>query len=412
VAGKGTVSGSTVAAAGVAGSGTAKDVTGTAAGKTGAGESTGPVGAGTATTGTTGTTGGAAGTAHAGTAATAAKKPAAEEGEGAGGEREGAPGGTQEGAVAGKGTAPQGEAGAGVGRGTQPGDPKLAEIVAKLGLPPSNVNRAAEKAVVDAVRLDQLVSRATDAQKILLRTLAADSRDGVYVVPEPAWVEMILSATSGLTEEELQVLAELEWEPGRTTIEELRKAIQAAIAARRRAARTEKERKKEAPRAGPKAQEPPGGGKPQDEKAGKDEARKAAEGKGGGRAKAARKARLSATPRDKIVAALSKLPWDRIAPGGVVYQENPKPGLVAGKTPAGTRFGALATFDRKKAGKQVRVIVKESSAIVLLDDAQPGEALTFTAEGGVQIFEFIEGTSKGEAINDGSLFVNLIVDLE
>ncbi len=134
-----------------------------------------------------------------------------------------------------------------------PSDAKLAEILAGLGLPRGTPGSAeAERALVDAIRLDQLVTAATPAQKILLRILAADSEGGTYLLPQAAWAEMMLSATAGLTEEDFEYLATLDWRPGRTSLAELRAQIQRALAQRG-------SRSKDGPPAEPEA---PTGGSP------------------------------------------------------------------------------------------------------------------------------------------------------
>jgi hypothetical protein len=246
--------------------------------------------------------------------------------------------------------------------------------------------------------------------------LAASSPTGVYMIPDAAWAEMMLTATAGISEKDLEYLAELEWEPANITAEELRKAILEAIAASRAAtkppAAAPKDQRKDPKGTERKATPPPAKGgareKGEDKGEGKGEGR--AEAKGGGRTSRLRKPRLASTPVSKIAAALDALPWDKAQPGGVYYKDEVKPGIVFGITPQGTRFGALVNFTTKKSGKAEFILVKESSAIVVLDATKEGEVLTATAADGSQIFSFIEGSGAREAVDSGNFFVGLIVD--
>jgi hypothetical protein len=456
VAGSGTARNVTGAAAGVAGSGTAQDVTGTAAGRTASGDVEGGGGAGSApgSQGGAGGAGGAGGTREGAAGGAAGREGVGGEG-GAGGTREGAAGGaggTREGAAGGAGqregaggggggeregaggggdagtpsgtggkggaadaSTRTGEGGAGGAQTGTVADAKLAEIVARLGLPPGREGQAS-RVVVDAIKLDALVQRSTPAQKLLLRVLAASSDTGVYTVPDAAWAEMMLTATAGISEKDLEYLAELEWEPANITAEELRKAIQEALAASRAAqkppADTPKDQRKDPKGTERKAAPPPtkGGAREKAEDTGQGKGEGREEAKGGGRKSRLRKPRLAATPVSKIAAALDGLPWDKAQPGGVYYKDEVKPGLVFGITPAGTRFGALVNFTTKKSGKAEFIQVKESSAIVVLDATKEGEVLTLTAVDGHQIFNFIEGSGAREAVADGSFFVGLVVD--
>lgn len=127
--------------------------------------------------------------------------------------------------------------GARVGVAADIGGRRLAEIVARLNLPaaagtPAEVGQL----LVDAAELDQLVNRATPAQVRLLQLLAQRSPEGVYAVPRPAWVSVMLAATAGITDEDLEYLAGLEWRPARVSAGELRKNVRQALDARRAAA--------------------------------------------------------------------------------------------------------------------------------------------------------------------------------
>ena len=283
------------------------------------------------------------------------------------------------------------------------GDAKLAEIVARLGLPPGK-NGPATRAVVDAIRLDQLVSRSTPAQKTLLRVLAASSEDGIYKVPDAAWVEMMLQATAGLTEQDLEYLAQIEWEPANVTLEELRKSIQEALAAARAAQRAQGQPSAPKDKPGPQKPPDPAGGDAGDKGGRRDPAADKPK-----RRKGIRKPKLANTPVSKIVAALSGLPWGKARPGGLYYEDAVKPGLVFGMTEHGTRWGALVNFTTKKVKTHELLLVKEASVIVVLDDTKEAEALQFTALNGEQHFTFINA-SKNQAATDGSTIVNLIVD--
>jgi hypothetical protein len=430
VAGAGTVTGSRTAAAGVAGTGTVKDATGAVAGRTGSGSVEGKVGGGAAEGRGEGAAAGRAGGPGAPGAAREGEPPtgvgeggapgAAREGEGPGGEeepevegREGegpeaegekaGAGGARTGEQAGRGGAARtpGAAGGGAG-GAKTGaisDQKLAEIVKRLGLPPGK-NGPGERAVVDAFRLDQLVTQSTTAQKMLLKVLAAESETGVYMVPEAAWLEMILLATKGLTEEDLQYLATLEWHPDRTTVEELRKAIQAALAQRRKEATPQAERRQKDRRTAPKAE----GGR--GDKPSKDKVRETAEEKEGGREKPARKSKLAGMSPKDVVAALDALDWSTVAPGELLFLTG-TPGALRHKTRNGTRLGLLANVTTKRSGGKELVVISESSPFVLLDEGKEDDYIGVQARGKQreEFHEFLAGRPAGSVIFGGDAFV-------
>jgi hypothetical protein len=91
-----------------------------------------------------------------------------------------------------------------------------------------------KKVVQEAGRLEALVQRATPAQKKLLESLAQQSGDLQYAVPAADWIELMLTATANISDEDLKYLQTLDWEPGILTAEELRSEIIKALERRGR----------------------------------------------------------------------------------------------------------------------------------------------------------------------------------
>lgn len=408
VAGAGTVEESTAAAAGVAGAGAAEGVTGAEAGMAGTGTARGG-----------GRFGGRGGEGE-------------EVGARPGPEPEGeAETGGEVGAPEPEGRAPEaarpGGAAATGGRGGEEGPGtagtvaerrELAAIVARLHLDvPRRSPGEVQRLVTDAARLDALVRRATPTQVALLRMLAAREVSGVYAVPSPAWVEMILAATAGMSEEDLAALAELEWDPAQTNEEELREAIQAALRRRRApparptpppVTRPVETRggPRETPRA-PAAREERGG-----ERAGAEERptteRAERVRRPGARGRAAPLARLAPS---RVRAALEAADWSNIAPGQVIVLPELRPALLLGRTTAGTRFGAMVSIETVTHRGLRSQIIGDSSAVVVIDPGQPGDALVIVpTEGGPARMTFFGEVPAGDVVDyEGTALRGVIV---
>lgn len=103
-----------------------------------------------------------------------------------------------------------------------------------LGASEADRTRVAE----EANRVALLLQRANPAQVELMRQLASSSPTGQYLVPTSQWVSTIMSATEGLTIEELAYLRTIEWRPGHVTPAELRRSILRVLAHRRQGGST------------------------------------------------------------------------------------------------------------------------------------------------------------------------------
>ncbi|MFC5569078.1 DUF4157 domain-containing protein [Lysobacter yangpyeongensis] len=117
------------------------------------------------------------------------------------------------------------------GQGTGPkstGDLKseLADILGVLD--PNSKPEDRQKAAEEAVKINEMLKTASAAQKALLAQLAQHNGNE-YRVPASDWVDKILQATKGITEDDLKFLATLNWTPGHVTAEELRKRVLKAL---------------------------------------------------------------------------------------------------------------------------------------------------------------------------------------
>jgi hypothetical protein len=82
-----------------------------------------------------------------------------------------------------------------------------------------------DKAAAEAAKVAALIEKASAAQLALFRHLAETSPDGRYVVPASEWVDTMMRATEGLSEDDIKYLQSLNWTPAKITPEELRKKI-------------------------------------------------------------------------------------------------------------------------------------------------------------------------------------------
>jgi hypothetical protein len=101
-----------------------------------------------------------------------------------------------------------------------PGGLGVAPVV---GFPATEADR--QKAADETAKVALLLSKASAAQIALFRRLAQQSPDGRYVVPASQWVDTMMKATEGLSEEDIKYLQTLNWTPANITPEELRKKI-------------------------------------------------------------------------------------------------------------------------------------------------------------------------------------------
>jgi hypothetical protein len=86
-----------------------------------------------------------------------------------------------------------------------------------------------QKAVEEAAKIDGMLQKATPAQKELLAYLAQTTGDFEYQVSGPEWVQTFMTATAGLSEEDIAYLQKLHWVPGKESAAELRKKIEAQL---------------------------------------------------------------------------------------------------------------------------------------------------------------------------------------
>lgn len=156
---------------------------------------------------------------EAGTAAKPGTKPGAETGTGAGeGEKPGAAGkeGEAAGTKAAAGEAKAAAGGAGGGKDVP---------IDFSGVKATDV----KKAIEEGEKIRKLLEGASPAQIELMKKLAEDSENGVYMVPAADWVETMMKATEGLSPEDLAYVMGLDWVPGHMSPEELRKAVEEAV---------------------------------------------------------------------------------------------------------------------------------------------------------------------------------------
>jgi outer membrane biosynthesis protein TonB len=435
--GAGTTSGSQTAGAGTIAAGDAKDVTSAGAGTIGAGSGNSGAAAGRAGTESSEAAGGTAregGTAgKPGTAAEAGKAGTGTSLEPGAVDKPGGPG--HPGTVTGDKPVADGTGavtadkpvadGTGTGTGTVPADPRLAAIVARLGLDlPKARPSEIEAIVADAVRLDLLVRRASPAQHRLLRMLAAAQADGVYAVPAAAWIETILGATAGLSEEELAALLKVQWQPDRTTQAKLREEIRRALDQLRNPLAAQRPTAKEA---GPKTQPatPPArkpaakpartkGQKPGMPETGPDPATDRATDTGeagpGTESGKKRPLPLASTPAARVVTALGSVDWSGIPQGGgLVLLPDRSPALLVEVTPRGTRIGLAVTLETATVAGQQQTQVADATPMVTLDRGKPGDAFTLRNVAGETTHFFFEGSDPGSVIVEPSHLRGLII---
>jgi hypothetical protein len=92
-----------------------------------------------------------------------------------------------------------------------------------VGFPATDADR--KKAAEEAAKVALLLSKASPAQIALFRYVAQSSPNGQYVVPASQWVDTMMKAVEGLSEDDIKYLRSLNWTPGHLSAEELRKKI-------------------------------------------------------------------------------------------------------------------------------------------------------------------------------------------
>ncbi len=137
-----------------------------------------------------------------------------------------------------------------------------------------------KKAAAEAVKINAMLKNASAAQKALLSKLAQQDPTGQYKVPAADWVGTLLKVTEGITEQDLQYLMTLNWQPSNLSPAELRKRVLKAL---------ENKASKGAPDAKPASADKPasgdkdkaaGGSKQGEGKGGKDESGSGKKGEG------------------------------------------------------------------------------------------------------------------------------------
>lgn len=94
---------------------------------------------------------------------------------------------------------------------------------------PGATQAQTDKVVKEAEEIDALLQKSSPAQKELLAYLAQTTGDMQYEVPSSGWVRTFLTATSGLSPEDIAFLEKQKWVPGEVSAEELKKRIDARL---------------------------------------------------------------------------------------------------------------------------------------------------------------------------------------
>jgi hypothetical protein len=101
--------------------------------------------------------------------------------------------------------------------------------LAVAGIAPEALNVA----VAHAARLDALLQQASPAQRSLMQRLVQTSPNGLYTVPAFEWLQLLMTATEGISDEDLAYLETLDWQPANVTGEQLRERVRRALSRRR-----------------------------------------------------------------------------------------------------------------------------------------------------------------------------------
>jgi hypothetical protein len=80
--------------------------------------------------------------------------------------------------------------------------------------------------------MDRLLRTASPAQRDFFTALIRKTQGGTFVVPGSQWVQLMLTATADVSQEDLAYLITLEWRPSQVTAEQLRQHVRQALARR------------------------------------------------------------------------------------------------------------------------------------------------------------------------------------
>lgn len=109
-------------------------------------------------------------------------------------------------------------------------------IEAELALvAPDSTPQQRSLAAEQVLRLRELLRSAAPPQQELLRRLA-QQRAGYYPMPTLDWAERLLKATAGISQDDIDYLLSLDWEPGSASADELRQRLERLLKSRRPAA--------------------------------------------------------------------------------------------------------------------------------------------------------------------------------
>lgn len=95
--------------------------------------------------------------------------------------------------------------------------------------PPGASESDKQKAIEESKKVAALLAKSSDAQRQFMKDLASRSDGNEYLVPASEWVEKLMKATEGLTPDEIAKLKDLNWKPGKATVEELKEQIKKAL---------------------------------------------------------------------------------------------------------------------------------------------------------------------------------------
>lgn len=172
-------------------------------------------------------------------------------GEAISGEARGATGPAGQAGAAGEagGQGKAGAAGTAGGRAVQ-AEAQADAAAAGLDIPGLTQEQTSD-AVQEAGRIDALLQQLSPAQKNLIKTLAERYPNDEYQIPASAWLQIVMTATKGISEDDIAYLETLEWRPSDITAEELRKQVEEALARRQAGQAPGKDKLKEKPKAPP-----------------------------------------------------------------------------------------------------------------------------------------------------------------
>mgnify|MGYP003688300767 CR=1 FL=1 len=136
-------------------------------------------------------------------------------------------GGTQESGTEGESESGGGGTEGGTEQGTGGQTPGEGEPTL-LGIP--GVTPTEESQIInEAFQIEYTINNASPAQQALFRLIIEQNPGSTYLIPSAQWIDTMVYATQGLTEDQLEAAAQLDWTPGNVSREDLRAQVQAAI---------------------------------------------------------------------------------------------------------------------------------------------------------------------------------------